>query len=156
MIHNPPCCLSDHKKPQQHFPFLILLTRNTARASLCPKIYNSLSSGIHNIAYHKHPVHRLVLRALEARECLSAFKPLLYYRFTQSRSSCSISAESTASPAVSVRRIRCPSVIGRTPFSCAYAISASSKPPSGPIRIAADVPGCTFARIAQFPALKAP
>ena len=30
--------------------------------------------GAFNFYWHKHPIHRLVLRTLEARECLSAFK----------------------------------------------------------------------------------
>ena len=44
-------------------------------------------------------------------------------------------------PAVSVLKIRFPKVMGITPASIACLISDSSKPPSGPIKTAASIPG---------------
>ena len=46
----------------------------------------------------------------------------------------------TVMPAVSVRRIRLPSVTGVMPQSMADWISLSSKPPYGPINTAIDCP----------------
>ena len=43
-------------------------------------------------------------------------------------------------PAVSVRKIRLPSVTGRMPASCASWISSGAKPPSGPIKIPTVLP----------------
>ena len=57
-----------------------------------------------------------------------------------------ISQESTVMPAVSVRRIRRPSVMGIAPTATADATSLSSKPPSGPINTAISCPGSSFSR----------
>ena len=52
-------------------------------------------------------------------------------------------------PAVSVRRIRRPSVMGIAPTATADATSLSSKPPSGPINTAIYCHATTISRTSQ-------
>src|SRR5699024_9164132 len=63
----------------------------------------------------------------------------IYFHFIYSPlSSWNIRTERIAIPAVSVRRILFPRVMGLAPFSTAIFTSSSSNPPSGPIKIPRD------------------